>query len=66
MLRRVDVDDERVVDVARALGISADNANVRLHRARKALRERLQGCCKVASLRACFTCECADEGHGGG
>ncbi len=66
VLRRVDVDDERVVDVARALGISADNANVRLHRARKALRERLQGCCKVSSMRACFECDCPDEGHAGG
>jgi RNA polymerase sigma-70 factor (ECF subfamily) len=64
MLRRVDVDDERVVDVARDLGISADNAAVRLHRARKALRERLQGCCKASSMRACFECQCADEGHG--
>jgi RNA polymerase sigma-70 factor (ECF subfamily) len=63
MLQRVDVDDERVVDVARDLGISADNAAVRLHRARKALRERLQGCCKASSMRACFECTCADEGR---
>lgn len=63
ILRRVDVCDERVVDVARDLGISTDNAAVRLHRARKALRERLRGCCKVGSMRACFACDCADEAH---
>lgn len=63
ILRRVDLDDERTVDVARDLGISADNAAVRLHRARKALRDKLSGCCKVESMRACFDCRCADEAH---
>ena len=63
ILRRVDIDDARVVDVATELGISADNAAVRLHRARKALRERLRGCCRVESMRACFACECPDERH---
>jgi len=63
ILRRVDVDDERVGDVARDLGITADNASVRLHRARKALRERLAGCCRASSMRACFACDCADETH---
>lgn len=63
ILRRVDVDDERVVDVAHALGISADNASVRLHRARKALRERLRGCCRAENMRACFACDCPDERH---
>lgn len=64
ILRRVDLDDERAVDVARDLGISPDNAAVRLHRARKALRDKLAGCCKVQSMRACFECTCADEAHG--
>lgn len=63
ILRRVDVDDEPVTRVARALGITANNASVRLHRARQALREQLQGCCKVSSMRACFACTCADEWH---
>lgn len=61
ILRRVDLDDERVVDVARALGITPDNASVRLHRARAALRERLAGCCAVRSMRACFTCDCPND-----
>lgn len=63
ILRRVDVEDERVVDAARALGITPDNAGVRLHRARKALRERLSGCCRVGSVRQCYECECPDESH---
>lgn len=63
ILQRVDVDDEPVTRVADALGITTNNASVRLHRARQALRERLQGCCKVASMRACYACNCADELH---
>lgn len=59
ILRRVDLDDERVIDVARSLGITSDNAAVRLHRARAALRAKLSGCCAVQSLRACFSCDCA-------
>lgn len=58
LLRRVDLEDERVVDVARALGISADNANVRLHRARAAIRASLDGCCGARSMRACMSCDC--------
>lgn len=63
ILRRVDLDDERLGDVAHDLGIRVDNATVRLHRARKALREKLSGCCQMTSMRACFSCDCPDEAH---
>jgi len=66
ILRRVDLEDERVTDVARTLGIRAENATVRLHRARKALREKLAACCQRTSMRACFSCDCPDEAHSRG
>ena len=58
MLRRVDIDEERLPEVASSLGITVNNATVRLHRARKALRDQLRSFCGVDSLRACLDCSC--------
>jgi RNA polymerase sigma-70 factor (ECF subfamily) len=58
ILRRVDVEDEPLAAVAEAMGITANNATVRLHRARKALRERLLELCGTASSRSCSDCDC--------
>ena len=58
ILRRVDVDEEPLADAAAALHITPNNAGVRLHRARKALREALQAQCGVDSFRECLDCGC--------
>lgn len=58
ILRRVDLDEEPVAEVAKELGITANNATVRLHRARKALRDQVQSFCGVSSMRACLSCTC--------
>lgn len=58
MLRRVDLDDEPIGDVARSLGVTVNSATVRLHRARKALREALLDACGTTSVRACAGCGC--------
>ena len=58
ILRRVDLGEEPLDDVARALGITPNNAKVRLHRARKALRGALLSFCGTESLRACQSCGC--------
>ncbi|MBN9166507.1 MAG: sigma-70 family RNA polymerase sigma factor [Myxococcales bacterium] len=58
MLRRIDIDDEPLPAAAAAMGITTNNATVRLHRARKALREKLQDLCGTQSLRACLDCSC--------
>lgn len=58
ILRRVDLDDEPLADVARTLGVTVNNATVRLHRARKALRDQLGSFCGVDSIRACLDCAC--------
>jgi RNA polymerase sigma-70 factor (ECF subfamily) len=59
MIRRVDVKEESIRDVARALGISPANAHVRLHRARRALRDRIEVTCGVHTTREALACECA-------
>jgi RNA polymerase sigma-70 factor (ECF subfamily) len=58
ILRRIDVDDQSLSETAVALGISTNNAAVRLHRARKALREALLRFCGTNSVRACMDCGC--------
>lgn len=58
ILRRVDLDDQPLPEAAGALGVTANNAKVRLHRARKALRELLAGCCGAGTFRQCLDCSC--------
>jgi RNA polymerase sigma-70 factor (ECF subfamily) len=60
MIERVDVAGDALEDVARDGGITANNAYVRLHRARKALRDRLQAFCGdcATSGGRCTDCSC--------
>jgi RNA polymerase sigma-70 factor (ECF subfamily) len=58
ILRRVDVEETSLSDVAALLGITVNNATVRLHRARKALRRQLSESCGTTSLRSCLHCGC--------
>lgn len=62
ILRRVDVEGAAVTDVAYELGLSANNAMVRLHRARKALRARMAQHCGTTSTRSCTECGCEERG----
>jgi RNA polymerase sigma factor (sigma-70 family) len=58
LLRAVDLNGEAVSEAASSFGISANNASVRLHRARRALRARLHEVCGTTSVAACLTCGC--------
>lgn len=58
LLRRVDIEEQPLAVVAQALGVTVNNATVRLHRARKALRERLRAVCGTDSMKACLSCGC--------
>jgi RNA polymerase sigma factor (sigma-70 family) len=62
ILERVVIDDVPVTSLATDLGLTANNAMVRLHRARKALRSVLQEHCGSTSLRACLGCVCEERG----
>lgn len=59
LLRRVDLNGESVQTAARALKMSANNASVTLHRARKELRTRLETFCGACAEGACLDCNCA-------
>lgn len=62
LIRRVELADEPLQEVARDLGITINNASVRLHRARQALREGLAAMCGACVEHACLDCTCRKGG----
>jgi RNA polymerase sigma-70 factor (ECF subfamily) len=62
ILERVVVEDVPVTKLAAELGVTANNAMVRLHRARKALRSKLEEHCGTTSPRSCLDCGCEERG----
>ena len=58
-LQRVEVDGRPVKDVAAELGISANNAAVRVFRAREALRKEVATPCGACAEAGCTDCSCA-------
>lgn len=62
LIRRVDLGGTPPVEVAREEGISANNAMVRLHRARRALRRRLIETCRTCAEHGCLDCSCSRTG----
>ncbi len=58
ILRRVDLGEGRLDAVAAELGITTNNATVRLHRARQALRQRLEQMCGMCAHHGCLNCTC--------
>ena len=57
-LQLSDLDGEPAEAVAEQLGISKNNLKVRLHRARRQLRERLEQTCKMCATHGCLDCSC--------
>jgi RNA polymerase sigma factor (sigma-70 family) len=58
VLRRVDLQEARLIDVAAEDGVTSNAAMVRLHRARRALRARLLETCRACAEHGCLDCSC--------
>ena len=58
LLELVELQERSVTGVAGQLGISAGNARVRLHRARRALKEELRRFCGTCAENGCADCAC--------
>jgi RNA polymerase sigma-70 factor (ECF subfamily) len=58
IVRRVDLESEPLAEVARTEGITANNATVRLHRARRALKKQLERTCRSCATHGCIECAC--------
>lgn len=59
LLQKVDIEGGDTGEVAAALGVTRNNLTVRLHRARKHLREALSQNCKACSVHGCLDCTCS-------
>jgi RNA polymerase sigma-70 factor (ECF subfamily) len=57
-LQVVDLDDGKLNDLAQQSGITEENAAVRVHRARKALRRQVEQACGTCAEHGCFDCRC--------
>jgi RNA polymerase sigma-70 factor (ECF subfamily) len=60
-LRVVDLEDGTLGDLAEQSGITAENAAVRIHRARKALRRKVEQACGTCAEHGCFDCHCKQQ-----
>ena len=59
LIRAVDLGEEPVDAAAGRLGITPNNLNVRLHRARRQLHARLFQMCRLCARHGCLDCDCA-------
>lgn len=57
-LEIVDLEGRKPREAAELAGTSVENMNVRLHRARRALRKKLEENCGVCSEHGCLNCVC--------
>jgi len=58
-LRQIELEGVSVKDYAERSGISANNAAVRVFRAREALHKQVVRCCGTCATHGCFDCSCS-------
>ena len=63
-LRIVDLEEGKLSDLAQQSGITAENAAVRVHRARKALRRQVEQACGTCAEHGCLDCHCQKTAYG--
>jgi RNA polymerase sigma factor (sigma-70 family) len=63
VLQLADLEVKPADQVAEELGVSRGNLKVRLHRARKQLRERLEQTCQACATHGCLDCTCEGGAH---
>ena len=58
LIEALDLGGEAPADAAERLGITRTNLKVRHHRARRALRDRLETVCRACARHGCLDCTC--------
>src|SRR4051794_21508754 len=58
LIRAVDLGNEPPTAAASRLGITSNNLKVRRHRARQALRQKLEETCRTCADHGCLDCTC--------
>jgi DNA-directed RNA polymerase specialized sigma24 family protein len=61
VLREVEVGGRPLKEYAEGHGITPNNATVRVHRARQALRKQVAAACGVCAEHGCVDCRCRHE-----
>jgi RNA polymerase sigma-70 factor (ECF subfamily) len=61
-LRAIDLGGQDLRAFASEVGITPNNAAVRVHRAREALAKRLRSACGACATHGCIDCTCATRG----
>ncbi len=61
LIEQLDLSDGDPAQVASELGITPNNLKVRRHRARQALRQRLEESCRVCATHGCLDCTCEEN-----
>ena len=64
IVRRADLDEEPRERIAADLGLTTNNIGVRLHRARRALKERIEERCPTSCGSGFRSCDCGSVAHG--
>lgn len=57
-IETVDLNDQPLATLASQAGINANNAAVRVHRAREALRKQVTTACGMCATHGCLDCHC--------
>jgi len=58
LLQRADLEERPIAEIAAELDITTNNATVRLHRARQALKRELERSCGTCAAHGCLDCSC--------
>lgn len=58
LLRKVELEDAPLKSAAKELGLTPNNAAVRLHRARRTLKRSLLQTCGACAAHGCLDCSC--------
>lgn len=64
VLEEIDLKGKEIDVVAQNLGVTKNNLTVRLHRARKHLRNALAQNCRACSSHGCLDCTCNESSEG--
>ncbi|MFT3783203.1 MAG: sigma-70 family RNA polymerase sigma factor [Nibricoccus sp.] len=61
LLRRAELEDQNISEVAAAMNLTANHASVALSRARAALRAKLVQFCGSCAEETCLDCDCSPD-----
>lgn len=59
LIRRIDLEGESPAAMAKDLRVTPNNLTVRLHRARQALKAKLEQACGICTKHGCLNCTCS-------